>query len=136
MTRAELVAQARTYLKVPYRHQGRSRDGADCVGLLVAIAEDFGITIGYATNYNLHPELRIFAEGVLRYCNEVPIHDRQPGDIGLFRMTKGRWHTAIFTERDLMLHSSMKDRRVVEHRLDDAWRNSLVRAYTFKGLTE
>ena len=135
MTRAELIAQARTYLGVRYRHQGRTRDGADCVGLLVAIAEDFGYTIPYSTNYDFRPDMNVFTHGVLSYCDEVTVGDQLPGDIGLFRLTRGRWHTGIFTERDIMLHSSMKDRKVVEHRLDASWLRILIRVYRFKGVT-
>ena len=135
MTRAELVRQARTYLGVPYQHQGRTRDGADCVGLLVSIAADFGIQIPYSTNYDWHPDRQIFLEGALQYCDPIPTADRQAGDIGFFRMTKGRWHTGFFTDPDTLLHSSLKDRRVVEHRMDKAWLIVLVQVYRFKGVT-
>lgn len=33
--RMAFIAEARTYLDVRFRHQGRSRNGLDCIGLCV-----------------------------------------------------------------------------------------------------
>ena len=33
--RREIVDAARNWVGVPYRHQGRTRNGIDCVGLLL-----------------------------------------------------------------------------------------------------
>lgn len=44
MTPADaLVAAARGYAGVPFRHLGRGRAGIDCVGLLLAAAADAGV---------------------------------------------------------------------------------------------
>ena len=42
MTEIEIVNK---YLGIPYKHQGRGRDGLDCYGLLIAIFADLGIKI-------------------------------------------------------------------------------------------
>lgn len=33
----EVIVEARTWLGVPFRHQGRSRTGVDCIGLVIAV---------------------------------------------------------------------------------------------------
>lgn len=135
MTSKELIAQARTYLGVKWRHQGFSRDGCDCVGLLVAVANDFGIQITYPTNYSHRPSDRVFLEGVLQYCDPVPLAERRPGDFLFFRNTDGTWHLAIQTDYG-MVHSTAMHRKVVEHRIDESWLGRLSRAYRFKGMTD
>jgi cell wall-associated NlpC family hydrolase len=43
ITNAEFIAAARSWLGVPYLHQGRSRLGVDCVGFLACCAADMGV---------------------------------------------------------------------------------------------
>lgn len=134
MTRAEIVAASRSYLDVRYRHQGRTRDGVDCVGLLVAIAHDLGIEIPYSTNYSHKPDLQVFAEGVLLYCDAIPLADKGAGDVVLFRLPEERWHTGILTDQDSLLHASARDHKVVEHRLAGTIGTHLKKAFRFKGV--
>lgn len=37
LTRAAIITAARAQLGTPFRHQGRSAQGVDCVGLLICI---------------------------------------------------------------------------------------------------
>lgn len=42
-TRQQVVSTARTYLRSPWRHQGRTKEhGVDCVGLAICVARDVG----------------------------------------------------------------------------------------------
>ena len=41
-----IVAAARTWLGVPWRHQGRTRQGVDCAGLVVLVGRGLGPAIG------------------------------------------------------------------------------------------
>lgn len=44
MTAADrFTAAARSYVRVPFRHFGRTRTGLDCVGLLLLAARDAGV---------------------------------------------------------------------------------------------
>lgn len=42
---SRVVSQARDWLGTPFRHQGRSRYGVDCVGLVLCVYQDLGITL-------------------------------------------------------------------------------------------
>ena len=44
VTRTDIVAAARGWLGVPWRHQGRSRAGVDCVGLVVVVCRSLGLS--------------------------------------------------------------------------------------------
>lgn len=134
MTQRELIAQARTYLGVKWRHQGNTRDGCDCVGLLVSIGRDFGITVEYPTNYHHKPSDRLFLDRILEFCDPIAMPYRQPGDFLFFRNPRDRtWHVAVQTEVG-MLHSTVVARRVVEHRIDQEWLLRLRAVYRFKEL--
>jgi cell wall-associated NlpC family hydrolase len=136
VTGAQIVAQARTYLGVRYRHQGRSREGCDCVGLLACISEDLGVPVIYNTNYDHKPELQVFLDLMTQHCRDIPLTVRAPGDIALFRLPTGQWHTAVLTDADGMLHASLPLRKTVEHRLDEGWARQLKRVFRWQGVRD
>ena len=39
-TSDEVVREARTWVGVPFRHQGRSRSGVDCGGIIVVVLRE------------------------------------------------------------------------------------------------
>ncbi len=42
-TRGEVQTLARTWIGVPWRHQGRNRSGIDCGGLVVKVGQELGL---------------------------------------------------------------------------------------------
>ena len=54
MKRPEIVAEARRYLGVPFRHQGRAMSGIDCAGLVEVV----GIALGDPEVTKLAPKIR------------------------------------------------------------------------------
>jgi cell wall-associated NlpC family hydrolase len=38
-----IIAAARSWLGVPWRHQGRTRQGVDCAGLVVLVGRGLGL---------------------------------------------------------------------------------------------
>lgn len=46
---------AMTYVEVPFQHMGRSRQGLDCVGLLIVVAKDYGIEPLDSPHYGREP---------------------------------------------------------------------------------
>ena len=57
-SRRRIVECARSYLEVPYRHQGRSRrDGVDCSGLIALMCKDLGVPlIDHKGGYSSQPQ--------------------------------------------------------------------------------
>lgn len=127
--RNALVANARAYVGVRYRHQGHTREhGLDCLGLLIVNAREFGFEFGlndgdesYSFDPNgYHLVERLSAEMVL-----LPTwREALPGDIVLMR-----WHienppqhvgivTSIEPDNLVCVHSSRHARRVTETRWD------------------
>ena len=93
ITGREIVEDARKYLGVPYKVGGRSRDGLDCVQLVMLIARDFGFPWECETP-TIDPNSGVGCEKVdtvLRECGfvQIPVTDGQLGDLVVLRIPLG-----------------------------------------------
>lgn len=75
----DTIAIARTWLGVPFLHQGRTRAGVDCLGLVLCALEAQGIVPSKfeRLDYDRHPTANDqLTLGVARYCRrlEAPVH--------------------------------------------------------------
>ncbi|MET3915159.1 cell wall-associated NlpC family hydrolase [Variovorax sp. OAS795] len=131
---ADVVDVARSFLGVKYRHQGRSREGVDCIGLPVCVRAELGLppmdAVGYAK--------RTVDSEMLDFCraNMVPV-DRaslQPGDL-LVQMTGQLRHIAIVGDYPggglSIIHAHLPNKKVVECRLDDVFMKSVRGCFRF-----
>lgn len=71
----ELLTYAKSFLGVPYRYAGRSRNGFDCSGYVFTMYQHIGVT--------LSPDAR----GIFGFGREVPDSALQPGDIMFYKGT-------------------------------------------------
>lgn len=122
MTGADIVTAARSYLGARYRHQGRSMQGVDCIGLTVCVRKDLGLpqldAHGYAPKSN--------STEMLDFCRanliEVARADLQPGDL-LVQLNGNLRHMAIVGDYVFgglsIIHAWAPNRKVVECRLDE-----------------
>lgn len=137
-----LVAAARRYLGVPFRHLGRSRHGLDCVGLGWRSYVDCGLTLPVPRYYGREP----FQDQLMGYLRAAlgepfahgPTADLVPGDVATFRFRDEPHHVALIGDSPYggltLIHadSSPGVRCVVEHRLDDWWRERLLAAFRLR----
>lgn len=130
-TRADVVNTARSYLGVRFHHQGRTRAGLDCAGLVVRVAHDLGLSTFDHSDYGPTP-LGNMMRGVMdRETNPVAVW--QPGDILMMSFVAEPQHLAIVTDHGV-IHALLANRKVVEHRLDAVWASRIVCAYSYKGI--
>ena len=129
----DIVAIARTWLDVPFRHQGRNRLGVDCGGLLLCVAADAGLSVSAPDTYSLSPDPGLIADTLQANCVKLPFRDQQPGDVLLFSFAGEPRHVGIATDIGV-IHAWAKPGKVVEHRLDDLWHHRLRAVYRLKGL--
>lgn len=131
-TRAEIVAAARSYLGVRWHHQGRNRAGLDCIGLVIAVAHDLGLS-----DYDIGGYARVPDGKTLRatMCEQMDLLKREPlpGDVLLFAFQRTPLHTAIRTDTG-MIHAFANKRMVIEHGFDAIWRSRLVCAFGYRGV--
>jgi cell wall-associated NlpC family hydrolase len=134
MTGADVVQAARQYLDTPWRHQGRSRSGMDCVGLLIAVSRDLGVPVEDDTHYSHFPDSSLLLGHLKKYTEELPLAEAQPGDLVLMCVRGRLQHTGILTERGL-LHAAACYRKVCEHGLTDEWRRTIRQVYRWKAVS-
>jgi cell wall-associated NlpC family hydrolase len=136
-TGADVVAAARQYLGTRWHHQGRNTAGLDCIGLVIVVAHDLGLSEYDICGYSRVPDGRTLRATMERQLLQVS-RDPQPGDILLFTFARVPLHTAIVTDTPSglgMIHAYANVRKVVEHRLDDLWRSRIAGVYTYPGVS-
>jgi cell wall-associated NlpC family hydrolase len=132
---AAVQAEARGWVGVPFRHQGRGVGGVDCAGVVIETARALGLPHEDWRGYSRHPDGHTL-EAILDRCL-VRAEAPTPGGVLLFRFDSLPQHVAVATERHgrlYMVHSYSRIGRVVEHGLDEAWERQLVRAYRWEGV--
>lgn len=149
---AAVVAEARSWIGTPVKHQGRRKGvGADCLGLieqvglatgaLPALPADYdGLVGGY---YGRLPNPRRLVGGLDRFLAPVGLEDeRRSSDVLLLSWGVGQlpMHLAILADhagRPTMIHAHAKLKpvaRVVEHGFAAEWPLRLRGVYRFPAL--
>ena len=92
VTRADVVRVARSYVGVRWRHQGRTRAGIDCIGLVIAVAHDLGLTDYDFTGYGRVPDGKALRATM---CEQMDLLSTEPqlGDVLLLRFDRNPLHT-------------------------------------------
>jgi len=133
-----LIQEARTYLGVKWKHQGRSRkNGVDCVGFLLMAFKHINVKIIEIKGYSRNPDgirLKQIMDAQPNLRKVLPLEKMMIGDIILFRIRKDPQHVALVTDSNTsdfgMIHSyNGGERKVVEHDFADYWKQKIVSVY-------
>ena len=136
-TKDQIVEAARRWIGVPWKHQGRSRLGIDCAGLVVKIAHEFNLTDFDATNYQRNTRGLEFVNYFREHMNEVPLTAIQEGDVILFRDSKFPCHSAIVSKQHgefHIIHAFARRKQVLEEPLNAEWKSKWISAFRYKGV--
>ena len=130
---SEIIAAARSYERVPFRHQGRSHRGLDCLGLLAVAFRDAGMTVHDRTDYSRTPNLAEMKEALDRQLIRVPKSGgSHAGLVALFH-DKLWLHVGLMTKANKFIHARGPEDigpGVVEHILDSkTWAPRLMRMW-------
>lgn len=130
-----VIHVARSFVGVPFRHQGRSREhGIDCVGLpIVVLRELQALPDGFedVTDYERMPHHGNLDTRVREYC--TPLLKPVPGCLVAIRWKKELAHVAIHTGSTL-IHSFEWRNQVVEHGIGGRWSRLIVGAWALPGV--
>lgn len=136
-TRADIVAEARTWLGTPFVHQGRAKGRAvDCLGLVACVGSALGLTAAEhveRTDYGRIPNPRRMRAELQAHLDEIPVAFAGEGDVVHMAWTRQPMHLGILTDVGI-LHAYSAIPAVVEHPLDDAWRGRIRFAYRYPGV--
>jgi hypothetical protein len=138
MTRDELQAAARRYVQAGtrWRHKGRTETGLDCVGLLVVVGQQFGMTINDLADYSAFPNGTL--EDHLKAHFDVVAPPYLPGQAVLLTDDHMPCHVGILGQQYgqlTLIHASISRRRVFEEPLTTQWRARMRCLLEFPGVT-
>lgn len=138
-SRTEVINTARTWIGTRWRHQGRVKGiGVDCIGLIVGVARELGLSLFDTTQYRPIPDgVRLRAQ-----CEELMtrVTDREPlpGDVCLMQFKGPPQHLGFVSTLDgrpSLIHAYVQDRKVVEHYSDlPEWIERVVAFYAIPGV--
>jgi NlpC/P60 family putative phage cell wall peptidase len=146
VTRAVVVAEARTWVNTPFRHQGRIKGMAcDCVGLILGAAADLGLVdrLGVPflatdnANYSAQPLDKFVHEEAQRRLIEKPIEEMADGDIVTLRVPSIPCHVAICSTVNgvrYIVHAYASNEKVVENIMDEKWTKRIEGCFSFPGV--
>ena len=118
----DIVESARVMTGIPFRHQGRTFSGVDCVGLIVLTLRSLGITSHDCTSYGRRPDgVAFMREFYAAGAKRVRVCDRMPGHLIVVPETRRPCHIGVLTERGGIIHAHAPDRCVVETGLPADW---------------
>lgn len=134
-----LIAEARRWLGTPFRHQGRTAGGIDCVGLLIVIARGLGLPHHDVTGYTRRATGMGFLEHFHAHLTEIVPTDARPGDVLVFVETSYPCHTGLMTRHRgavHLIHAHALRGRVLEEPMAGEWAGKLRFAFRFPHLSE
>jgi cell wall-associated NlpC family hydrolase len=139
-TRAQIVEEARSYLGTKWVHQGRTRNGIDCAGLVVCVGNNLGLIAYDRNDYQRYPDgsafLHFFTEGG---GLQKPVLSAKAGDIMVLREGAYPCHTSIVSEKRgqlYIIHSFIVRKQVVEEPLTGAWLAKRVACFQYPGVED
>jgi len=119
---AQLVENTREWVGVPFVHQGRSRIGCDCLGLIAADLAELGSRIlldHLPHNYTRDPQA-LLIDGLTSLCQPTAL---EAGVLVVFQFPQAKFpsHAAIYTGESIV-HAFERERKVVESGYEDPWK--------------
>jgi NlpC/P60 family putative phage cell wall peptidase len=141
LVRSDIIAEARTWIGTPYRHQASLKAvGCDCLGLVrgvwrVVVGNEPESPPPYAPDWAEAARGEPLAEAATRHLVAIDGAAFRPGDVLLFRWRAGLTakHAAIATAPGLMVHAH-DGAAVAEVAITPWWRRRLAYAFRFPGI--
>ena len=140
MTRQQILDEARSWIDVKFRHQGRDRAfGVDCGGLIIRVChalhyyEDFDVT-----GYNRWPDGTSLDTMLDDHFDRAPRSKLAPGDIVLCADLKTPCHVGFVGDKGptaddpfSIIHAWLAVRKVTENPLNIM---KVLRCWRFRGV--
>ena len=133
--RDDIVMEARSWLDVKWRHQGRTRNGIDCAGLVILIGKKFGLTDYDTHNYKPRTNGFEFVHHFRDNMDEKKLTEAVSGDVILFRDKAFPCHTGILSDKfgsPHIIHAYAPLLRVVEMPFQAPYTNGMKPIFCFQ----
>jgi cell wall-associated NlpC family hydrolase len=139
-TRAEIVRVARGFLGTRFRHQGRTAEGLDCAGLVIAVGQAAGVLpdVVEVPNYGRRADGTTLIATCRANLLQIPTSTIAVGDVCVFLVDGDPQHLGIVGDHPAgglsVIHAFVTCRKVVENRLDALGKMRLVAAFRYPGV--
>lgn len=145
VTRADVVAEARTWLDTPFVHQHRAKGiGVDCAGLVIGVSRELGLVAKDfdVTAYPTTPDGTTLLAICDRFMTRVPMNLLRPGNVLVIQFQTKPQHLGIVGDylygglSLIQAQGAGNGGRVTEWRLEErkGWKH--VQAYALRGVVE
>jgi cell wall-associated NlpC family hydrolase len=131
----DIIAAARRWIGVKWKHQGRTRSGIDCLGLVVLVAQELDIANVDQKTYSPRPDGSSLVRRFNEEMDEVSLTVMRPGDVILFADSAYPCHVAFVSEKHGQLHiihAHATRRQVLEERYAFEWPVKARKAFRFR----
>ena len=143
ITRSTMVAEARSWIGTPYRHQASLKGvGCDCLGLVrgvwrAVLGEEPECAPPYAADWAEASGEEALAQAAARHLLPIACEAAREGDVLLFRWRAHlpAKHAAILTTPETMAHAH-DGAAVVEVAFAPWWRRRLAFAFRFPNIED
>lgn len=134
-TRAQIIAEARTWIGTPWVHQGRLKGIAcDCVGMIICVARALEIfPPELDATYSRNPQPKLMIDYLNQYLDRID-GPPQPADVLLLRPHRITQHLGILTGDNTFIHAIDRHRGVREHILDPRWQRAICGVWRYRGI--
>jgi NlpC/P60 family putative phage cell wall peptidase len=143
LLRQDIVAETRSWIGTPYRHQASLKGvGCDCLGLVrgvwrAVVGEEPEPAPPYAPDWAEAAREESLAHAAARHLVGIPATGAAAGDLILFRWRENlpAKHAAIVTTPGTMVHAH-DGASVAEVAIAPWWRRRLAYAFKFPGVID
>lgn len=136
--REQIIKEARTYVGVPYLHQGRSRSGIDCIGLVINVAAACGVINERQYDY-INKQFRGYARlpgektlitALSEFMSMRSFRLAEPADIIVTKFDRAPRHCMILTDQGTIIHAFANIGRVTEQRYAHMWKREATASFS------
>ena len=111
-----IVETAREWIGTRWLHQGRSKEGVDCVGLIICVGQELCMPIVDFKHYSRRPTAINFMDkfeesGGIRIAH----NQARDGDVAVYAQYGYPCHCGIISDKGV-IHAFMPHKRVVEEK--------------------
>lgn len=141
ITRKEIINEALSWVGTPYIPSQRCKGaGCDCVGLFWGVTNELKLDV--SKDLLLQPNYAKYAYGdsllkaLRKYMDEIPISERNDGDLLVLRIGAAPTHVGIFywlNGQESMIHADSK-KGVIHTRLGH-WKSKIVTVFRVRELS-
>lgn len=118
--REEIIQAARRRIGIPWRHQGRTEAGLDCIGLIMSVATEVGIAYHDLPAYTRTTYQNTFLKEFRAQAKLRAVSERVVGDMLLLKDGLYPCHVAFYSMdrgQETIIHTSPRRKGTIEEPL-------------------